>query len=136
MSEPICRPEEIPPSVSLIALAGAQYRHAMALLDHRHGLAVLVDAERAGHALSVLAYSAALVERVLGGRWLYAVEALDAGAGREQVAAALGLAVDELATGLRSWAAGQHRHGLIDAERRDQVLALLGDEPDGQGSGG
>lgn len=93
-------------------------------------MTVLNDAERAGHALAELACSAALSERALSGRWVVACEALDAGAGHEQVAAATGLEADELVAGLRGWANGQRRRGLISEDRHAAVLALLSDPPE------
>lgn len=41
----------------------------------------------------------------------------------------MGLDVDELHAGLRAWANGQRRHGLIDDARHAEVLALLGEAP-------
>lgn len=101
----------------------------MALVDHRYGIAPLSAAERAGHALAELAYTAALSERALYGRWVYAVEALSAGVGHARVAAAMGLDVEELRAGLRSWARGQLRQGLMEDARHAEVLALLGEQP-------
>ncbi|MGH3599939.1 MAG: hypothetical protein ACRDQH_06630, partial [Pseudonocardiaceae bacterium] len=96
-----------------------------ALVKHRHSVLSLSGPELAGHALAELAYSAALAERALSGRWVHAVDALDAGATHEQVAAATGLDVDELRTGLRSWAHNQLRAGIITTEQHTQVLTLL-----------
>jgi hypothetical protein len=42
------------------------------------------------------------------------------------VAAALGLGIDEVAAGLRSWTDGQHQHARMSASPRDGVHALLG----------
>lgn len=128
MADPT-RPGEIADDATPGELAQQRQRHAMALVNHRYGIAVLGDAERAGRCLAVLACSAALAERAQTGRWVYAVEALAAGAGHEQVAAATGLEADELVAGLRAWANGQRRGGLIDADRHGEVLALLGDPP-------
>jgi hypothetical protein len=130
MSEPT-RPGEIRDDVGLITLAEQAMRHAGALFDHRFGLAHLTDAERAAHSLAELAYSAALAERALYGRWVVAVEALNAGAGHEQVAAAMGLDADELHAGLRGWAAGQLRFGHITAARHAEILALLPEQAEG-----
>ncbi|MGH3991045.1 MAG: hypothetical protein ACRDSN_01115, partial [Pseudonocardiaceae bacterium] len=128
MAEPT-RPEEIGHSVGLADLVGHAERHAAALSMHRLGIAHLSDADRAGHAVAELAYTAALSDRALSGRWVMACEALDAGAGLEQVTAAMGLDADELPAGLRSWARGQLRHGLIDDARHAEVLTLLGEQP-------
>ena len=128
MAEPRT-PGEIPHSMRLVELVGHAERHAGALSDHRLGIAPLTDAQRAGHATAHLAVTAALAERELAGRWLLVVEALDAGAGHDQVAAAMGVDADEMAAGLRSWARNQLRHGLIDDARHAQVLALLGEPP-------
>ncbi|MCA1673792.1 MAG: hypothetical protein LC799_16845 [Actinobacteria bacterium] len=124
MPEPT-RPGEIPYSMLLGDLVEHAQRHAAALFDHRLGIAALGDAQRGGHALAELAYTAALSQRALHGRWVVACEALDAGKSREQVAAAMGLDLDELHAGLRGWAHSQLRHGLIDADRHAAVLALL-----------
>jgi hypothetical protein len=99
MAEPT-RPGEIPHSVSLT--------------------------DRAGHAVAELAYSAALAERALYGQWVCATEALSAGASHCRVADAMGLDVEELCAGLRSWARNQLRQGLIDTDRHAQVCALAG----------
>ncbi|HEX2299680.1 MAG TPA: hypothetical protein VHH34_14400 [Pseudonocardiaceae bacterium] len=128
MAQPT-RPDEIPGALTLIDLAEQRHRHAAALLEHRHGLAVLDGPEVAGHALAVLAYSTELSKRALYGRWVYATEALAAGASPDQVAAATDLTVDEFRTGLRSWADGQHRYGYLDPARHAEVLRLLGEPP-------
>lgn len=119
------RPGQIPYDTWLSQLAAGMERHTAALFEHRVGLTVLTDAELAGHALSELAYATALADRVLAGRWVVAIEALSAGATHEQVAAATDMGVDELVTGLRSWAEGQRRLGLITPDRHAEVLALL-----------
>lgn len=132
MADPT-RPGQIPRDLTLVDLAEARCRHTLALADHRYGLAPpLGRPELAGHCLAVLAYSAALSERALEGRWLYAADALHAGAGVDQVAAALGLTVVELRAGLRGWAHGQARRGYISPEEHAQVLGLIaeGDQPD------
>lgn len=77
------------------------------------------------HAVAALATQHALAERVLYSRWCNVRDALTFGATPEQVAAAMGLDVDEVALGLRSWADGQHRQQLITADEHDAVLALV-----------
>jgi hypothetical protein len=57
-------------------------------------------------------------------------EALAYGAPLGHVAAAMGLEVDEVAVGLRSWADGQHEHGGMSAAARDEAYALLKGEAD------
>ena len=126
MSEPT-RPGEIPHSAPLVELADNAVRHTGALFDHQCGIAALTDAGRVGHALAGLAYQHALAERALHGRWVMACEALDAGSTHGQVADAMGLDVEELCAGLRSWARTQLREGLIDDARHARVLALLGE---------
>lgn len=126
MTDPI-RPGEVPHSVSLAELAGHAHRHDAALFDHRHGMAPLTDQDRAGHALSALACRAALADRAQSGRWVLAVEALDAGATHAQVADAMGLDVEELHGGGRSWARAQLRLGLMSDERYEVVIGLLGE---------
>ncbi|HEX2301823.1 MAG TPA: hypothetical protein VHH34_25515 [Pseudonocardiaceae bacterium] len=125
--KPPPQPDQIPHDVGLVILAEQIHRHAAAVFDHRYRIATLTATERAGHCLAELAYRAALSERALYGRWVCATEALNAGAGREQVARAMGLEPDELRAGLRSWAAGQRRFGLIDDAEHAEVLALIGE---------
>jgi hypothetical protein len=115
-------------------LAGASLRelldgyqaHLSALVYARHGIG---DPEPVGRlrtdALDVLACGQALVDQIHAGRWVTVAEALVYGAPLAHVAAAMGLEVDEVAAGLRSWADGQHRHGGLSAAARDEVCALL-----------
>jgi hypothetical protein len=127
MADPT-RPGEIPHEVRPAELVERQQRHVDALFDHRYGLAHLTDQQRARHCLAQLAYAAALAQRALHGRWIVATDALGAGAGHEQVAAAMGLDLAELHSGLRAWAQGQLRYEHITADRHAQVLALLGEQ--------
>jgi hypothetical protein len=64
-----------------------------------------------------------LVERAH--RWVTVAEALTYGATLGQVAAGMGLDVDEVRVGLAGWANGQHRFGHITDAEHDQVIALL-----------
>ena len=124
---PPTHPDQIPHDIGLVTLAEQIHRHAAAVFDHRYGITTLTDTERAGHCLAELAYRAALSERAPYGRWVCATEALHAGASREQVGRAMGLEPDELRAGLRHWAAGQRRFGLIDDTEHAEVLALIGE---------
>ena len=60
-------------------------------------------------------------------RWVTAVDAIANGAQLEHVARAMGLDVDEVTAGLRSWADGQHDRCGMSAAARDDVYALLGE---------
>ncbi|MGH3793264.1 MAG: hypothetical protein ACRDSP_00055 [Pseudonocardiaceae bacterium] len=126
MTDPT-RPGDIPHGVGLRQLVDQMEEHRTALFFHRHGGAPLDGAALTAHCLADLAYGAALSERVLYGRWLVAVDALNAGASHDQVASAMGLDVDELIAGLRAWAHGQLRYGLMTPARHAEVLALLGE---------
>ena len=125
------RPGEIPHNIPLRGLAVAYDRHALRIVEHRHGIGVpltVTDARMA--ALAALAYQHALAERALHSRWSIATDALAAGATLDTVGAAMGgLEADEVRFELRRWAGDQHREGLMDDARRDEVLRLA----DGQG---
>jgi hypothetical protein len=60
-------------------------------------------------------------------RWVTAVDALTYGATLKHTAAAIGLEVEELAVGLRTWADGQHQHAGMSAAARDEAYALPGE---------
>lgn len=127
MGEPT-RPGEIPDSLGLVDLAelGMRYYDQLYREVFCPGPG---HAERGMYCLATLACQTALSERTLHSRWWIACEALGAGKSRGEVAAAIGLDVEELCAGLRSWARNQLRQGLIDDARHAQVLALLGAQP-------
>ena len=125
------RPGDIPHNVPLRDLAVAYHRHTLRLIEHRHGIGDPLTTEQLRvHALAALAYQHALAERVLYSRWSIATDALAAGASLDTVGAAMGgLEPDEVRFELRRWAGDQHREGLMDDARRDEVWRLA----DGQG---
>jgi len=125
------RPGDIPHNVPLRDLAAANTHHTLRLVDHRHGIGdPLTTEQRRAHALAALAYQHALAERALHSRWSIATDALAAGASLDTVGAAMGgLEPDEVRFELRRWAGDQHREGLMDDARRDEVWRLA----DGQG---
>jgi hypothetical protein len=128
MSEFPTRPGDIPYTVALAELAELHAGHRSRLVDHRHGLSEPLTADEFRcHALAVLAYQAALTERAAQGRWVAAVDALAASTDPQDVAAAMGLDVEQLRIGAGMWASGQHREGLISPERYADVLALIGE---------
>jgi len=100
-------------------------------VEYRHGIGdPLTTKLRLDHALAALAYQHALAERALHSRWSIATDALAAGASLDTVGAAMGgLEPDEVRFELRRWAGDQHREGLMDDARRDEVWRLA----DGQG---
>ena len=121
------RPGDIPHSILLRGLAVAYDRHALRIVEHRHGIGrPLTTERRLGHALAALAYQHALAERVLYSRCSIATDALAAGASLDTVGAAMGGL--EVRFALIRWAHWQHREGLMDDARRDEVLRLAGDQ--------
>jgi hypothetical protein len=94
------------------------------------------EPEQVGHlradALDALVYGQALCNRLPAMRSVTVAEALSYGAAVSHVAAALGLEIDEVAAGLRSWADGQHKHASMTTAARDEVHALLDDREVGQ----
>jgi len=125
------RPSDIPHTVPLRDLVVTYDRHALRIVEHRHGIGrPLTTERRLSHALAALAYQHALAERVLYSRWSIATDALAAGASLDTVGAAMGgLESDEVRFELRRWAGDQYREGLMDDARRDEVRRLA----DGQG---
>ncbi len=120
------RPGDIPHNIPLRGLAVAYDRHALRILWHRHGIGdPLTTEQRLDHALAALAYQHALAERALYSRWSIATDALAAGASLDTVGDAMGgLEADTVSHVLRWWANDQHRLGLMDDTRRDEVLRL------------
>ena len=121
------RPGDIPHNVPLRDLVVTYDRHALRIVEHRHGIGrPLTTERRLSHALAALAYQHALAERALYSRWSIATDALAAGASLDTVSAAMGgMATGELQFALRRWASDQHRQGLMDDARRDEVLRLV-----------
>jgi hypothetical protein len=120
------RPGEIPHTASLRQVLDALHLHQGRLVDARHGLGNPVPAEQlARHAVALLAIEHTLADRVLVSRWVTVAEALTYGATIDQVAAGMGLDVDEVRVGLAGWADGQHRFGHISDVEHEQVIALL-----------
>lgn len=126
MSDPtihITRPGDLSTSSARVLLE-RWHRHLGPVVDARCGIGDPLPAERiARHALEVLATGEALAEAVTRSRWATAVDALAHGAQLDHVATAMGLEVDEIAAGLRSWADGQHEHCGMSAAARDEVYA-------------
>ena len=124
-------PGDIPDNVPLRDLVVTYDRHALRIVEHRHGIGrPLTTERRLGHALAALAYQYALAERALHSRWSIATDALAAGATLRQVGAAMGgLDADRVRYSLRWWVDYQHQEGLMDDARRDEVRRLA----DGQG---
>ncbi|MCW2899243.1 MAG: hypothetical protein JWO67_1508 [Streptosporangiaceae bacterium] len=114
-------------------LLDAWHRHVSRLVEARHNLAdpPLPVGRLVGHALDALAVGQALTDAISNTRWTTASEALARGAGVERVAAAMGLDVDEVLFGLRSWADGQLQHGGLTPAGYDELCALVADAADG-----
>jgi hypothetical protein len=111
---------------SLRELLDAWHGHIGRLVDARHGIGdPLPPARLTRHALDGLATGQALADQLMASRWVTAADALTYGATLAQTATAMGLEVDEVTAGLRSWADGQHRHELMTAAQRDDIRALL-----------
>jgi hypothetical protein len=112
---------------TLEQLVAERARHTDALTRHQY-IEALPAAEVAEHTLAVLAVSERLALEARASRWVYATEALAAGATPDQVATAMGLRYENvLRTGLRDWTEQQVEHGLMSPPRRDEVLALVAD---------
>jgi hypothetical protein len=119
------RPDGFAGRWSLQHLAADRARHLDALLRHRH-VEALPAPEVAEHTLAVLVLSERLVHEARAGRWVYATEALAAGASPGEVATAMGLRDEhEFRAALRHWADQQAHRGLLSTERRRDVLELI-----------
>ena len=127
MSSPT-RPGDIPDNVTLRELADGYASHVQSLIEHRYDIGdPLTTEQRLAHALAALAYQHALAERVLYSRCSIATDALAAGASLETVGAAMGgLEPEQVRYTVRRWAISQHRQGLMEDARRDEVLRLAG----------
>ncbi len=120
------RPGDVPLNVPLRDLVVTYDRHALRIVEHRHGLGrPLTTEQRLDHALAALACQHALAERALQSRWSIATDALAAGASLDTVGAAMGgMEADLVSHVLRWWVDYQHQEGLMDDARRDEVLRL------------
>src|SRR5688572_25607022 len=88
------------------------HRGALVAAEHRVGEPEPIARLR-GDALAELAIGEQIAQRMRNGRWATVRAALRYGATVEDVAAALDLTAPEVRAGVRSWADGQHRHGLM-----------------------
>jgi hypothetical protein len=118
------RPSDLD-GVSLRELVESYRLHVGALVNARHGIGRPEPVGRLrASALDALATAAAIVEQLAGDRWSNVVDALRFGAPLVDMAATMGLEVDEVAAGLRSWGDGQLEHCGMSAAARDEVYAL------------
>ncbi|OLT12244.1 hypothetical protein BJF78_24590 [Pseudonocardia sp. CNS-139] len=99
--------------------------HGRALVYDRCGIERLTRTDAVRHALDELATGQALADYVTRGRWATVAQGLVYGATVSQVAVAMGLDVDEVAAGLRSWADGQLAINLITPVLHDELQTLL-----------
>jgi len=124
------RPGDVRHDVPLARVAHLYSDHVLTLAQHRHNLITLTLSEVAERALTALAYGGALTERVESRRWSTAAHALAAGASLDTVGAAMGdLGSADVRYSLRRWASDQHRQGLMNDARRDEVLRLAAHNP-------
>lgn len=121
----ITRPDDLA-GASLRELLDAWHAHVAPLVDARCRPpgGPLPAARLARHALDALAAGQALTDELMALRWVTVCDALRYGAPMRHVAGAMGLDVDEVAAGLRSWADGQHLHSDMSVTGRDEVYAL------------
>ncbi len=126
MAEPSYPTPEADTDRSVMGLAYRWWRHALALLDHRHSIEPLDRAGVSAHAVAALTEGQALIEDLQRWRPTLVVDALSAGVEHATVASAAGFpGPAELCGWLRAFAEEQHRLGLIDDVRHGQVLALV-----------
>lgn len=125
-------PDEIPETVPLHRLTTLYQRHREAVLALVVAGDAAAGADLQDSCVARLVVTTVLAARAEDCRWPYAVDALRAGASRERVATALGVAPDEMDAGLRAWA-GERRDTLGDGVVAE-VLALT--EPADQPGGG
>jgi hypothetical protein len=114
-------------------LGGYDELHLAPLVQARRGVGEPehVGRLRAG-ALASLVCGQTRADQPMALRSLTAAEALGHGASAVHLATALNLEIDEVTTGLRSRADGQHQHAGMSAAARDQVHALLDDREAGR----
>lgn len=120
----ITRPDDLA-GASLRELLDAWHSHIAPLVDARYDIGDLSSGRLARYALDALAAGQALTDELMAMRWVTAVDALTYGAPMRHVAGAMGLDVDEVTAGLRSWADGQHEHAGMTAAARDEMYALV-----------
>lgn len=123
------RPADFPHDTTLHALLDAFFAFLAPITNANYGIGEPQTADQvADAALGALAAQHALLDRLAAMRWCTVRDALVYGATIDQVAEAMALERDEVAAGLRSWADGQHEHGLMTGAQRDEVLQLV-DQP-------
>ncbi len=106
-------------------LTGYQH-HVAALVRARAGVGEPEPVRRLRtDALDALVCAQALTDRLMAMRWVTVADALAYGAPIGHVAAVLGLEINEVAAGLRSWADRQHQYAGMPMAARDEVYALL-----------
>lgn len=119
---------DVPHDAPLATVLQAFAAHTLRVVDAMLGIGEPLPVETlARHAVAALVLQHTVAERVLYSRWTTVRDALTYGASIGDVAAAMGLDVDEVVAGLRSWAAGQLRHGLVTEAEHDAVVALVED---------
>jgi hypothetical protein len=98
--EGIRRPGDIPDFYTLGAIARLYHALTGRLADARHGIGEVLPKQRlAEHAIGALAAQHVMAERALHSRWANVVDALTYGATLEDIAAAMSLDLDEVASG-------------------------------------
>jgi hypothetical protein len=121
----ITRPRDLD-GAGLRELLDGYEMHTSALVNHEHGIGRPEPVARLrSSALDALCIGAQVEQRMRNERWTTVRDALRLGASVDDVATALDLTVAEVTAGLRSWADGQHRHGLLTTEQYAEVYALL-----------
>jgi hypothetical protein len=115
-ADPCCGRCSHPPATPNTDLLDDFKAHTAHLVAARRGTALVpLSAARLRYeALEALATGHALVEKVLATRWMTVLDALNYGATLTEVAAAMGLDVDEVRAGVMSWLDGQRAEDLID----------------------
>ena len=109
------QPAEVPDGAPVAELVASYSDHLRVVLVN----GLQLDDPEAGdevvrHGLAALALLHALVDRLQASRWATMRDVLASDVARApEVAAACALDGSEVAAGLRSWAAGQHRKGLM-----------------------
>ncbi len=106
-------------------------------MAHRLGLGRLLPNEICDHALAALSYQHALAERAVQSRWVTAALALAHGSPIQEVAAAMGMKVEELRGEFRRWMDGQLRDGFLTLAKHNELLQLVAPSsgPEHSGSG-
>lgn len=113
------------PNAPYREIADALVEHIRFIFEAQHSGSAVPAADIAAHAVAALATQHALADRILQSRWVTVRDALTHGATVDDVAAAMGLDVDEVVVGLGSWAAGQFRENLMTRPQFDATVALV-----------